>query len=106
MTAIENHQIKGITIKNVVVTIISTASIVTSVVTSYFGLKTDIQTIKSAQETEAKINGIRIKILEDQAAFLQKEINEIEFSGKINPSSNSAPIKTADPAMLSVIEKK
>jgi len=107
MTAIENHQIKGITIKNVVVTIISTASIVASVVTSYFGLKTDIQTTRSAQETEARITNIRIKILEDQAALLQKEVNEIEFSGKVNPpSSNSSSVKTADPAMLSTIEKR
>ncbi|MDB4919866.1 hypothetical protein [Mucilaginibacter sp.] len=108
MTAIENRQLKGITIKNVVVTIISTASIVASVITTYFGLKTDIQTIKSAQETESRINGIRIKILEDQAALLQKEVNEIEFSSKTNQvsSSNSSSIKTADPAMLSAIEKR
>jgi hypothetical protein len=107
MTTIENHQLKGITIKNVVVTIISTASIVASVVTTYFGLKADIQTIKSTQETEAKINGIRIKILEDQAALLQKEVNELEFSRKTNPpSTNSSSIKTADPAMLSAIEKR
>jgi len=46
MTPLKNHQLKGITIKNVIVTIVSTASIVASVITTYFGLKTDIQIIK------------------------------------------------------------
>jgi len=79
MTAIEHQQLKGITIKNAVVTIISTASIVASVMTTYFGLKTDIQSIRSSQETEARINNIRIKILESQVTLLQKQVTDAPF---------------------------
>jgi hypothetical protein len=106
MTSIENHQLKGITIKNVVVTIISTASIVASVVTTYFGLKTDIQTIKSAQEAEARINNLRIKVLEDEVALLQKEVNEIQFSEKTPIIKRASAFKTPDPVLLSANEKK
>ncbi|ASU33137.1 hypothetical protein [Mucilaginibacter xinganensis] len=104
MTALEQRQIKGITVKNIVLTVLSTASIVTSVVTTYFGLKSEIQSIKSSGETEVRINNIRIKILEDQTALLQKEINDIQLAGK---ASHGAPerAKTTDPAMLSAIEK-
>jgi len=105
MTAIEQQQIKGVTVKNVVVTIISTASIVASVITTYFGLKTDIQTIKSAQEAESKISDIRLKILEEHVDLLQKEVNDIQLSGKINRAT-SERLKTPDPAMLSAVEKR
>ena len=82
MTAIEHTELKGITIKNMIVTVISTASIVVSVMTAYFGLKADIQQIKAAQETEAKINNIRIKMLEGQVTLLQAEITAIKDNKK------------------------
>ena len=102
MTAIEHRELKGITIKNLVVTIVSTASIVASVMTTYFGLKSDIQEIRASQQTEAKINNIRIKVLEDQVSLLQKEVDEIKFPGSGKPASpNSQPIKTTSPVLLS-----
>ena len=82
MTAIEHTELKGITIKNMIVTVISTASIVVSVMSTYFGLKADIQEIKSSQETEAKINNIRIKMLEGQVTVLQAEITAIKDNKK------------------------
>lgn len=102
MTAIENQQIKGITIRNAVVTIVSTASIVASVVTTYFGLKGDIQSLRSVQETEAKVNNLRITVLESQVTLLEKEIDMIRFSAK----SQSPPGKMKDPAFVSVNEKR
>jgi hypothetical protein len=77
MTAIEHRELKGITIKNMVVTVISTASIVASVMTTYFNLKEDVQRLEIRQETGEKINNIRLKILEGQVAFLQSEVTEI-----------------------------
>jgi len=78
MTAIEHTELKGITIRNMIVTVISTASIVASVMTTYYGLKNDIMEIKSTQETEASINNIRIKMLEGQVTLLQAEITAIK----------------------------
>jgi hypothetical protein len=90
MTAIEHQQLKGITVKNLVVTIFSTASIVASVMTTYFGLKSDIQEIKNAQSTEARVNAIRIKVLEDQVNLLQKEVDEIKLPESQNRSALTA----------------
>jgi hypothetical protein len=78
MTAIEHTELKGITIRNMIVTVISTASIVASVMTTYYGLKNDIMEIKSTQETETSINNIRIKMLEGQVTLLQAEITAIK----------------------------
>jgi hypothetical protein len=105
-TAIENHQLKGITVKNVVVTIFSTGSIVASVITTYFGLKTDIQVIKSAQETEAKINNLRISVLE--VSLLQKEVDEIRGPAKMPDAAakNSLVIKSSDRFILSAVQKR
>ncbi len=61
MTTIDQQILKGITIKNLVVTIISTASIVVSVMTSYFQLKGDIHDIKTVQESQSRINEIPFK---------------------------------------------
>jgi hypothetical protein len=82
MTAIEHTELKGITIRNMIVTVISTASIVASVMTTYYGLKNDIMEIKSSQETETRINNIRLKMLEGQVTVLQAEITAIKENKK------------------------
>jgi hypothetical protein len=105
MTAIEHRELKGITIKNLVVTIVSTASIVASVMTTYFGLKSDIQEIKSAQSTASKIDNIRIKVLEDEVNLLQKEVDEIKIPDGVNqPSAKTSSTKTIGANLLSAIK--
>jgi len=78
MTAIEHKELKGITVKNLVVTVISTASIVVSVMTTYFQLKNDIYYLKTQEETQSRINEIRLKVLEGNVAVLQQEVDEIK----------------------------
>jgi hypothetical protein len=98
MTAIEHRELRGITIKNLVVTIMGTASIVASVVTTYFGLKRDIQEIGVAQKTEERINNMRTKVLEDEMVILQREVDELKF-GKTTPL-NSKPARSSYPSLL------
>jgi hypothetical protein len=99
MTAIEHKELKGITVKNLVVTIVSTASIVASVMTTYFNLKDDITEIKNEQSTETRINNVRLKLLEDQIVLLQKEMDEIKLSGVKNflAAKNTSSQKQANP---------
>ena len=80
MTSIEHRQLKGITIKNIIVTILSTASIVASVMTTYFELKGDISEVKIQQEAQTRINEIRLKILEGQVTVLEREMEEIKLT--------------------------
>ena len=77
MTTIEHRELKGITIKNLLVTIFSTTSIVASVMTSYFQLKGDIHDIKISQETQSRIYDIKLKILETEVTVLQQRVDEI-----------------------------
>jgi hypothetical protein len=77
MTAIEHKELKGITIRNLVVTVVSTASIVASVMTTYFQLKDDIRDIRLNQETQNRVNDIRLKVLENQVAVLQRQLDDI-----------------------------
>jgi hypothetical protein len=79
MTSIEHRQLKGITIKNIIVTIVSTASIVMSVVTTYFELKGDIKDVKNQNEAQTRVNEIRLKVLEGQVAVLQRQMGEIKL---------------------------
>ena len=76
MTTIEHRELKGITLKNLVVTVISTASIVASVMTTYFQLKVDIREVKITQEAQTRINKIRLKVLENEIAVLQQQVEE------------------------------
>jgi hypothetical protein len=94
MTAIEHQELKGITLKNLIVTVISTASIVASVMTTYFNLKNDIISIKTSHETEAKINNIRLKVLEDNVALLQKAVDEIKLSDSENLAVTRQSVKS------------
>jgi|SRR6185503_846825 len=96
MTAIEHRELKGITIRNLAVTIMGTASMVASVMTTYFGLRSDIRDISTTQKTEERIYNMRIKLLEDQMVLLQREVDEIKF-GKTAPfnSKSSQPVYPA-----------
>ena len=78
MTPIEHKELKGITIKNIAVTILSTASIVASVMTSYFNLKSDVSDLRLRQETTDRISEIRLKVLENRVNILQQEVQEIK----------------------------
>ena len=82
MTAIEHKELKGITIRNLLVTIASTASIVASVMTTYFQLKDDIHDIKTEQTTQNKIYDIRLKTLELQVSTLQIQVNQFKTAAK------------------------
>lgn len=98
MTAIEHRELRGITIKNLAVTLMGTASIVASVMTTYFGLRDEIRDIGATQKTEERIYNIRIKMLEDQMVLLQREVDEIKF-GKAS-RFNGKTSRSAYPAML------
>ena len=77
MTTIEHREQKGITIKNLLVTIFSTASNVATVMTSYLQLKSDIHDIKLSQETQNRVYDIRLKVLETQVSVLQHEVDDL-----------------------------
>lgn len=82
MTTLEQHEIRGITLKNISVTIISTISIVVSVMTTYFQLKGDIKDVRATQETQNRVNEIRLKVLEGEVAILQQEVRELKDNKK------------------------
>ncbi|WDF79648.1 hypothetical protein PQ469_06465 [Mucilaginibacter sp. KACC 22773] len=82
MTTLDQREIRGITLKNITVTIISTISIVVSVMTTYFQLKGDIRDVRSTQETQNRVNEIRLKVLEGEVAILQQEVRELKDNKK------------------------
>src|SRR3569833_610729 len=77
MTAIEHKELKGITIRNLVVTVFSTASIVASVMATYFQLKNDVHDVSIKLESQARVYEVRLKVLEGQVAVLQRQFDEI-----------------------------
>jgi hypothetical protein len=99
MTAIEHRELRGITIKNLVVTIMGTTSIVGSIMTTYFGLRSDIREISISQKTEERINNMRIKSLENEMVLLQREVDEIKFGKAYQPNSTK-PSRSTYPSFL------
>ncbi|MDO3644720.1 hypothetical protein [Mucilaginibacter sp. L3T2-6] len=92
MSNLEDHQIKGITIKNAILTVVSTASIVASVTTMYYNLKAEIQQNRADRETETRLTNLRLAVLENQVALLQKEVNTIKFpENNKQLTSNTTP---------------
>lgn len=45
--------------------------------TTYFQLKNDIHDVRNQQETQARINEIRLKVLEGNVAMLRQEVDDI-----------------------------
>lgn len=64
------------------VTIASTASIVATVMGSYFQLRSDIHDMRIQQDSQNRITDIRLKVLESQVSMLQHQINLINTSVK------------------------
>ena len=89
MTTLEHRELKGITVKNLIVTIVSTASIVASVMTTYFQLKADIHDVSLKQETQARVDEIRLKVLEDEVAVLQQQLDNLKNDQIKSPGSTS-----------------
>lgn len=87
MTTFEHKELKGITIKNMVFTIISTATIVMSVMGTYFELKGTISLNQQKQEAQNRINDMRLKILEGQVAVLQNDIENLKTERFTRPSN-------------------
>jgi hypothetical protein len=82
MTAIEHKELRGITVKNFAWTIVSTISIVASVMTTYFNLKSDINYQQNQNETSQRITDIRLKVLESQVLVLQQQVQVFNQSKK------------------------
>ena|ERR1700748_1246470 len=96
MTPIEQHELKGITVKNLFVTITGTASIVASVIATYFGLKSEIQEVRLSQQTETQVTEVRIRVLENEVNILQKEVDDFKTSHRPqSPKSNQQTLFTA-----------
>jgi len=78
MTTLEQSHLKGFTLKNLIVTIVGTTSIVTSVMTTYFALKDDVKDLKNSTEVINRVNDMRLKILETQVQILQQDVKELK----------------------------
>lgn len=100
MTTIEHRELKGITVRNLIVTIVSTASIVASVMTTYFQLKADIHDVSLKQETQARVDEIRLKVLENQVAILQQQVDEIKNQKMPANPSKAYSISTTTPLTI------
>lgn len=74
----EHSQLKGITIKNMIVTVVCTATIVASVLGSYNALKNDLIEQRYSQEEQNKILDIRIRVVEDQQKILSQQIRDLQ----------------------------
>lgn len=78
MTAIENQQIKGVTIGTVKTIIVSTAVICSTVLGIYYGLVTKIEKIAQTTETNNKLIELRLSYLEQKMNALEIQINKIK----------------------------
>ena len=91
MTTLEQRELKGITLKNLLITVISTASIVASVMTTYFQLRADIHEVSLKQEAQSRVDELRLKTLETQVGIIQRQMSEIKNQYAIPDQSKIYP---------------
>jgi hypothetical protein len=78
----EHTALRGITIKNMIVTIVCTATIVISVMATYQGLRSDMNSQNLNQNNQNKIFELRIKIIEDEVSIINNRIDELKTDKK------------------------
>lgn len=64
----EHTQLKGLTIKNMIITITCTASIVITIMSAYSGLK-----------SQNDINDLRIRVTEARVTVLEQNLRELQL---------------------------
>ncbi len=82
MTSIEHREIRGITIKNIIVTVISTASICITVMTTYFQLQSDINSNRSEYKSDQRIVDLRLRAIEDHQKIIDQQMAELNYDKK------------------------
>lgn len=85
MTGIENQQLRGYTIKNLIATIVSTAGICVTLMGVYNGVmnrfdKTDqkLTMSDSARVRDQRINDLRLRNLENRQNMIDQQINALQ----------------------------
>jgi uncharacterized protein YlxW (UPF0749 family) len=78
MSPIEEKEIRGLSIKNLIAIVSCTVAIVSSVLTTYFLMKSEIQELKNSKVYDEKILDMRFKLLETKYDLLQAQVNEIK----------------------------
>lgn len=84
MTPVEEKEIRGFSFKTVITIIGSTATIIISVMATYYGIREQIGKISTAMQVEQKMNEARMKGLEMRMDALQIQIDEMKRE-KTNP---------------------
>ena len=74
----EHSQLKGITIKNMIVTVVCTASLVVTIMGAYSGLKESMTEQRLRQDTQNQLIDLRLKAVEDQQIIIRQQIKEIQ----------------------------
>jgi hypothetical protein len=74
----EHSQLKGITIKNMLVTIACTATIVSSGMGAYFGLQKSIDRATYKQDEQNKIFDLRLKTVEDHQKLIDIQLQDLQ----------------------------
>lgn len=78
MTAIENQQIKGITIGTLKSILISTVVICSTIIGIYYSLVTKIDKIAQSTEANNELIELRLSYLEQKINALEIQINQIK----------------------------
>jgi hypothetical protein len=78
MSAIENQQIKGITIGTLKSILISTVVICSTIIGIYYSLVTKIDKIAQSTEANNKLIELRLSYLEQKINALEIQINQIK----------------------------
>lgn len=78
MSPIEEKEIRGLSVKNLIAIVSCTVAIVSSVLTTYFLMKSEIQELKNSKVYDEKILDMRFKLLETKYDLLQAQVNEVK----------------------------
>jgi len=78
MTAIENQQIKGMTIGTFKSVLVSTVVICSTIIGIYYSLVAKIDKIAQTTEANSKLTELRLSYLEQKINALEIQINQIK----------------------------
>jgi hypothetical protein len=78
MTAIENQQIKGMTVGTFKSVLVSTVVICSTIIGIYYSLVAKIDKIAQTTEANSKLTELRLSYLEQKINALEIQINQIK----------------------------
>lgn len=74
---IDTKEIRGVSLRNLIAVIACTGTIMLTVLGTYYGLKADITDVKVSKDSDARLNELKMRVMDQRIDAMEIQIRDI-----------------------------